>query len=332
MSGNILVIAEQKDGRVKGTTWELLTMGQRLAQDFGRGLAVVLLGNHIKNGLQELAARKVDAVYGAEHPLLENYTPEAYIKVLKNLIAEQKPYLALIAHSTQGIDFAPRLAATGNAPLISGCVGYEKEGDRPIFQRQVLNAKMNMKVAFRGEPPYFVTVQAGAYSADDVQAGSGAAPIAPVAVSLTEADVPRKVVERIAAQKGEADLTQAPIIISGGRGLGKKENFSIIFDLAKVIGGAVGASRPVVDAEWLPREYQVGSSGQTVNPKLYIACGISGAIQHLVGMQTSRCIVAINKDANAPIFKVAHYGIVDDLFKVIPALIKAVNEMKEKQV
>lgn len=332
MSGNILIVAEQKEGRAKNATWELVALGQHLAQDLGKGLGVVMLGRGLESGLRDLSLKKVDTIYSADHPRLENYTPEAYVKVLKSLIEEQKPYLVLIAHSTTGVDFAPRLSAACHALLISACVGYAKEGDRPVFIRQVFNAKLNMKMAFRGEPPYFVSVQAGAFSADDVQAGSGAAPVVPVAVNLTEADVPRKVIERIAAEKGEADLSQAPIIISGGRGLGKKENFSYIFDLAKAIGGAVGASRPVVDAEWLPREYQIGSSGQTVNPKLYIACGISGAIQHLVGMQTSRCIVAINKDANAPIFKVAHYGVVDDLFKVIPALIKAINEMKQKQV
>ena len=330
MSGNILVIAEQKDGRLKGVTWELVAAGQKLAQDLGRPLAAVVLGRDVAVAAQELAGKDLAAVYAADHPRLEDYTPEAYVKVLKELIAGQPPYLVLTAHTTQGVDFAPRLAAACDAALVSGCVGYEKAGDRPVFQRQVFNAKMNTRVAFRGGPPYFVSLQGGAFSGDDVRAG-GPAPVTAVPVSLSEAHVPRRVVERIAAEKGEVDLSQAEVIVSGGRGLGKKENFSIIFDLAKALGAAVGASRPVVDAEWLARAYQVGSSGQTVNARLYFAVGISGAIQHLVGMQTSRCIVAINKDANAPIFKVAHYGIVDDLFKVVPALIKAVNEMKAKQ-
>jgi electron transfer flavoprotein alpha subunit len=155
----------------------------------------------------------------------------------------------------------------------------------------------------------------------------GNATIAAASVQL-EGPIRRKVLERVEAPKGQADLTTAPIIVSGGRGLKQKENFQIIFELAQSIGGSVGASRPVVDAEWLPREYQIGSSGQTVSPKLYIAVGISGAIQHLVGMQTARCIVAINKDAEAPIFKIAHYGIVDDLFKVVPALTKIFNDLK----
>ena len=179
----------------------------------------------------------------------------------------------------------------------------------------------------RGEPPYVATASPGAFPADEVESGGNAQVVRlPVELQTTSQ---RKVLERVEAQKGQADLTSAPIIISGGRGLKEKQNFQLIFELAEVIGGSVGASRPVVDAEWLPREYQIGSSGQTVSPKLYFAIGISGAIQHLVGMQTSRCIVAINKDPEAPIFKVAHYGIVEDLFKVIPALTKIFKDLKQ---
>jgi electron transfer flavoprotein alpha subunit len=185
---------------------------------------------------------------------------------------------------------------------------------------------MNMKAAVRGEPPYFATASPGAFPADELKAG-GAAEIVSVPVQLSGI-ARRKTIERVEAQRGQMDLSAAPIIVSGGRGLKEKDNFKIIFELAEAVGGSVGASRPVVDSEWLPRAYQVGSSGQTVSPKLYFAIGISGAIQHLVGMQTSRCIVAINKDAEAPIFKVAHYGIVDDLFKVVPALTKIFKDLK----
>ena len=184
---------------------------------------------------------------------------------------------------------------------------------------------MNMKTAVRGGPPYFATASPGAFPADDLEAGGNAEVVKVAADSVSSR---RKILERTGVQKGKADLSSASIIVSGGRGLKQKENFDLIFELADAIGGSVGASRPVVDAEWLPREYQVGSSGQTVSPKLYIAVGISGAIQHLVGMQTARCIVAINKDPEAPIFKVAHYGIVDDLFKVVPALTKIFKDLK----
>jgi electron transfer flavoprotein alpha subunit len=210
--------------------------------------------------------------------------------------------------------------------LIAGCVEYEKQGDHLVLTRQIFNAKMNMKTAVRGEPPYFATASPGAFPADEV-AADGNAEVEAFPVTLGGPGR-RKVVERVEAPKGKADLSSAQIIVSGGRGLKEKQNFNLIFELAEAMGGSVGASRPVVDAEWLPREYQVGSSGQTVSPKLYMAIGISGAIQHLVGMQTSRCIVAINKDAEAPIFKVAHYGIVDDLFKVVPALTKIFKDLR----
>ena len=195
-----------------------------------------------------------------------------------------------------------------------------------ILTRQIFNAKMNMKAAVRGEPPYFGNASPGAFPADEVEMG-GSAQVEKLSLDVP-APVKRRVIERVEAQKGKTDLTSAPIIVSGGRGLKQKENFALISELADAVGGAVGASRPVVDAEWLPREYQIGSSGQTVSPKLYIAVGISGAIQHLVGMQTSRCIVAINKDPDAPIFKVAHYGIVDDLFKVVPDLTRILSDLK----
>ena len=232
-----------------------------------------------------------------------------------------------MGHTTQGMDFAPRLAVRLCGPLISGCVEYEKQGERLILTRQIFNAKMNMKTLVRGEPPYFATASPGAFPGDEVESGGNAEVIVfPVQLTGTPK---RKILNRVEAPKGQTDLSSAPIIVSGGRGLKQKENFNLIFELAEAIGGSVGASRPVVDAEWLPREYQVGSSGQTVSPRLYIAVGISGAIQHLVGMQTSRCIVAINKDPEAPIFKVAHYGIVDDLFKVVPALTKIFKDLRQ---
>jgi electron transfer flavoprotein alpha subunit len=212
-------------------------------------------------------------------------------------------------------------------PLIAGCVEYEKQGDRLVLTRQIFNSKMNMKTAVRGEPPYLATASPGAFPGDEVE-GGGQAEIVQLPVSISGSSR-RKVVERVEAPKGKTDLSSAPIIVSGGRGLKEKANFTLVFELAEAIGGSVGASRPVVDAEWLAREYQIGSSGQTVSPKLYIAIGISGAIQHLVGMQSSRCIVAINKDPEAPIFKVAHYGIADDLFKVVPALTRIFKDLRQ---
>jgi electron transfer flavoprotein alpha subunit len=322
----IFVIAEHKDNKLKAITFEVLVFAQRLSKDFGQPVTAVVLGSSPEPLADELKTKKVDRVVIVEHADLAEYNPDSYVAVLKSILDQQKPFVVLIGHTTQGMDFAPRLAASLRHPLIAGCVQYEKQAERLILTRQIFNAKMNMKTAVRGEPPYFATVSPGAFPADEVETGGNAE----VVRIPAEPPAPRrKLLERIGVQKGKVDLSSAPIIVSGGRGLRQKENFHLIFELAEAIGGSVGASRPVVDAEWLPREYQIGSSGQTVSPKLYIAIGISGAIQHLVGMQTARCIVAINKDAEAPIFKIAHYGIVDDLFKVVPALTKIFKDLKQ---
>jgi len=321
----IFVIAEHKDNKLKPITTELLVFAQRVGRDFNQPITAVVLGSHTDSLANELKAKKIDRVITAENEAFETYLPDPYVETLKAIVEKEKPFLVLIGHTTQGMDFAPLLAVALRKPLIAGCVEYEKEGDRLVLTRQIFNAKMNMKTMLRGDPPYFATASPGAFPADDVESG-GNAEVVRFPVNLGGPSR-RKIVERVEAPKGKADLSSAPIIVSGGRGLKEKQNFNVIFELAEAIGGSVGASRPVVDAEWLPREYQIGSSGQTVSPKLYFAIGISGAIQHLVGMQTSRCIVAINKDPEAPIFKVAHYGIVDDLFKVVPALTKIFKDL-----
>ena len=321
----IFVVAEHKDNKLKPITSELLVFAQRLSRDFNQPVTAVVLGAGVEPLADEMKTKKIDRVMVADHPDLAEYTPDSYVGVLKPILEQEKPFVVLIGHTTQGMDFAPRLAVSMRHPLIAGCVEYEKQGDRLILTRQIFNANMNMKTAVRGGPPYFATASPGAFPADDLEAGGNAEVVKVAADSVSSR---RKILERTGVQKGKADLSSASIIVSGGRGLKQKENFDLIFELADAIGGSVGASRPVVDAEWLPREYQVGSSGQTVSPKLYIAVGISGAIQHLVGMQTARCIVAINKDPEAPIFKVAHYGIVDDLFKVVPALTKIFKDLK----
>jgi len=323
----IFVISEHKDNKFKSITSELLVFAQRVGRDFRQPVTAVVLGSGTAVLADELKNKKIDRVVTADDAQLAEYSPDPYVQVLKALFEKEKPFLVLIGQTTQGMDFAPRLAVALRKPLIAGCVEYEKQGDRLVLTRQIFNAKMNMKTTARGEPPYFATASPGAFPGDEVEGGGNAEAVTfPVEISRPPR---RKFIERVEAQKGKADLTAAPIIVSGGRGLKEKQNFNLIFELAEAIGGSVGASRPVVDAEWLPREYQVGSSGQTVSPKLYIAVGISGAIQHLVGMQTSRCIVAINKDSEAPIFKVAHYGIVGDLFKVVPALTKIFKDLKK---
>lgn len=324
----IFVITEQKDGRLKPINSELLVFAQRAARDFGQPVTVAVLGSTTAGVVHDLRGKKIDRILTADHAQLGEYNPDVYVRVLRAMLEREKPFLVIAGHTTQGMDFVPRLAVALRRPLIAGCVECEKQGDRPILTRQIFNAKMNMKTVARGEPPYLATASQGAFPGDEVEAG-GTAEVVVFPVELEAVPERRRAIERTEAQKGKADLSSAPIIVAGGRGLQQKENFNVVFELAEAIGGSVGASRPVVDAEWLPREYQIGSSGQTVSPKLYIALGISGAIQHLVGMQTSRCIVAINKDAEAPIFKIAHYGIVDDLFKVAPALTKIFKDLKQ---
>lgn len=320
----ILVVAEHQDGKLRANTAELVVFGQRVGRDLGMPVVVAVAGS---TDLDPLRTAKIDRIISLDAPGMGTYDPNLHIQGLKGLIEREKPSLVLAGHTTQGMDFMPRLAASLRKPLAAACVDYEKQGDRIVLIRQVFNGKMNLKVAPRGEGPCLATVVPGSFPADELEFG-GAPEIATLAVDMTGVVPSRKILGRTQAPRGQVDLTSAPVIVAGGRGLKQKENFSIISELADALGGAVGASRPVVDAEWLPREHQIGSSGQTVSPKLYFAIGISGAVQHLVGMQTSRCIVAINKDPEAPIFKVAHYGIVDDLFKVVPALTKLVRDLK----
>jgi electron transfer flavoprotein alpha subunit len=324
----IFVVTEHKDNRFKPITSELLVFAQRLGRDFSQPITAVIIGSGTAALSDELKAKKIDRIVTVDDAALADYDPDSYTAALKTILAKEKAFAVLIGHTTQGMDFAPRLAVGLRRPLIAGCVEYENQAGKLVLTRQIFNAKMNMRTMPRGELPYVATASPGAFPADELEAG-GNAEIVSVPVDGIAAVPRRKVLERTQAQKGKADLSAAPIIVSGGRGLKQKENFSVIFELAEAVGGSVGASRPVVDAEWLPREYQIGSSGQTVSPRLYIAVGISGAIQHLVGMQNSRCIVAINKDAEAPIFKVAHYGIVDDLFKVVPALTKIFKDLRQ---
>src|SRR5436190_776530 len=320
----ILVIAEHQSGKLRANTAELVVFAQRAGRDLGMPVVVAVAG---RADLEPLKAAKIDRIVSLEASGLETYDPSLQIQALRQLVDREKPALVIAGHTTQGMDFMPRLAAALRKPLAAACVAYEKHGDRLVLARQVFNGKMNLKTMPRGEGPYLATVVPGAFPADEMEA-DGTPEITTLTVDLSGVVRSRTIQGRTQAPKGQVDLTSAPIIVAGGRGLKQKENFSIISELADALGAAVGASRPVVDAEWLPREHQVGSSGQTVSPKLYFAIGISGAVQHLVGMQTSRCIVAINKDGEAPIFKVAHYGIVDDLFKVVPALTKLIRDLK----
>jgi electron transfer flavoprotein alpha subunit len=277
----------------------------------------------VRSAAQAVAGKQLDEVLVVDNPHLKDFTPDGYTRAIELVAAQEKPAYIVMGHDSLGWDLAGRLAARLGKPCLTDVAELRVEGGRAIFVKPVYYGKLQMDQAPRGEGPAVLTLRPSAFPADEAAAGQAA--VRDVAVSLADADVRTKVLGLLSQVKGAVDLSAAEVIVSGGRGLGKPENFKLIQDLASVLGAEVGASRPVVDAGWMPRERQVGSSGQTVSPKLYIAVGISGAMQHLVGMKGSKVIVAINKDANAPIFDIADYGIVDDLFKVVPALIEALK-------
>ena len=327
MATRIVVLGEHRDGRLKKISWEAIGLGRKLSRELGKDLCLVLVGSEI-DGL----AREVSGQSGLEVVVLANhhcrhYTPEAYCEVLAEFIRRDKPYLLLLGHSYQTMDFAPKLATMLDRALIPNCVDYRYAAGQLLWVRQVFNGKLHLQVSPKGDPPYLVSIQQGAFPA--LEEDLGALPrIDRRQASLAEGVLRRQLLEVMEAVQTKVDLSQAEIIVAGGRGLGSKEKFQLILDLASALGAGVGASRPVTDGGWLPKEHQIGSSGQTVMPRLYIACGISGAIQHLVGMSNSGCIVAINKDPFAPIFQVADYGIVGDVFQVVPKLIEIAREMR----
>ena len=323
----ILVIAEHEDDKFKPITNELTVFAQRLGRDLEKPVAAVVLGANVGALADELKDRHLDRVIQIEDPKLADYSTDGYVAALRQLIEREKPFLVLAGHTTIGYDYTPRLAAGVGRPLIAGCVDYEIQGEALLLTRPVFNAKMNMRVSLRGEPPYFATGAPGAYPGDRGRAGRqpGAGDVLRRSFRSRDPEPGgRKSSRREGA--GRSQLRRHHRL--RGEGFEEKGELQRGFrSRQKRSEGRSAPPRPVVDAEWLPREYQIGSSGQTVSPKLYFAIGISGAIQHLVGMQSSRCIVAINKDADAPIFKVAHYGIVDDLFKVVPEITKIVKEL-----
>jgi electron transfer flavoprotein alpha subunit len=267
-----------------------------------------------------LAGAKLDEVWMVEHDLLEAYTPDGFTIALKQAMAEVQPDLVLFPHTYQVRDFAPQLAASLGKGMIGDCVGYRLENGGLIFVRQMFQGRTAADVSFAGAGPWFASLQAGAFRGDQLAQGAVRAPVKSIAVKLDAAQIRSKPEVLFQETKQAVDLTQAQVLIAVGRGIKSQENIALAAQLAAALGGELCASRPICDEGWLPMDRQVGSSGQTVAPKLYLALGISGAIQHVVGMKGSRTIVAINKDAHAPIFEVADYGIVGDIFELIPAL------------
>ena len=326
MSGSVLVMMEQRGGAWNRMSWETLAAGQQLAAQIGGTVSAAVAGQGIGALANELASKKVEKIFAVEHELLGAYTADAYTAALEQLVRKASPSLVLFPHTYQVRDFAPKLATRFNQVLISDTIGFRIDSGAPVFARQLFQGKLNADVKPGGPAPHFASIQAGAFRADQLE--SGTAQVETFAPDLKPDAIRAKPDAPFRESARAVDLTAADIIVSVGRGIKEKENIPIVEELAKALGAELAASRPICDSGWLPMERQVGSSGQTVSPKVYMAVGISGAIQHLVGMKGAKTIVAINKDSNAPIFEVADYGIVGDLFEVVPALIEEVKKAK----
>jgi electron transfer flavoprotein alpha subunit len=318
----LLIIAEQRAGKLNRATWETIAFAQQVGA--GQPLAVLVPGGGAAVA-GELAAAQVAEVVTIDSPVLESYTPDGHSAALQQAIDQLKPSLVLLPHTYQTRDFAPKLAARLDRALVTDVTGFKQAGGEVAFVRPMFQGKLTADVVPQGPAPHFVTIQIGAVRADQAARGASAAPIRALTVNVDPASVRQKPEAPFQEAKQAVDLSQAERIVAVGRGIKGQEHLPLAQKLADALGAELAASRPICDAGWLPMERQVGSSGQTVSPKLYVALGISGAIQHLVGMKGSNTIVAINKDADAPIFEVADYGIVGDLFEVVPALIDAVK-------
>ena len=327
MPDTILVVVEQREGKLNRVSMETLAAAQAIAAETGSTMEAVVLGSNIDSIAREIAKVKLAKVYAIEATPLEHYTADAYVAALKQFISTKQPRLVLMPHTYQVRDFAPKLAASLARTLISDAIAYRKEGSKLVFTRQMFQGKFAADVSFSCDPPHFATFQAGAYRADKVEMGSGA-PVEKVAAQVDAATIRVKPLEIFKEAKQAVDLTQAEIIVSVGRGIKEPKNIALAKALAEALGGEIAASRPICDSGWLPMDRQIGSSGQTVAPKLYLALGISGAIQHIVGMKGARSIIAINKDAEAPIFEIADFGVVGNLFDIVPALTEEVRKAK----
>ena len=317
----ILLIAEHGRGELNRATWETVAAAQLLAKRLG-GLPIkIVVPGGSDPVAQELAAAGVGDVVTLANPALEPYTPDGYVIALATAMASLSPQFVVAPHTYQARDFMPALAARLNKPLITDVTALAGSADAPSFLRPMFQGKLAAEVRPDGDPPYFVTFQIGAFRADQVQRGSSPANVSTVEVAVDRSAIRQTPEAPFQEAQRAVDLSQAPRIVAVGRGIKSQEHLPLAESLAKALAAELAASRPICDSGWLPMERQIGSSGQTVAPKLYLALGISGAIQHLVGMKGSRTIVAINKDPDAPIFEVADYGIVGDLFEIVPAIV-----------
>lgn len=325
MSNGILVFIENKGGIANRSSFEAIAAAQSFGSQLGQPVSAVVLGADVAALAQELAAYDIARVICVNDPKLAEYTPDAYADALEQIVKQADPSLVFLTHTYQVRDFAPKLAARFHKSLISDCIRAKADNGKVGFTRRIFLGKLDADVSSDGEAPVFATFQTGAYRPDQATKG-GSAAVENVTVQIGEV---RMIPEAPFQEAKQAvDLTKAEVIVAVGRGIKNKDNLVLAEKLAEVLGGDLAASRPICDAEWLPIDRQIGSSGQTVAPKLYVALGISGAIQHLVGMKNSGTIVAINKDPEAPIFDISDYGIVGDLFEAVPVLTEEIKKIK----
>jgi electron transfer flavoprotein alpha subunit len=325
MSNGILVFIEHKSGTLNKTSLEAIAAGQKLGGETGQSLTAVVLGSGAQSLAQDVSGYDLAKVIYVDHAQLAEYTPDAYAGAMEHVVRAVDPQYVIMSHTYLVRDFAPKLAARFGKGMISDCIRMNVDGGKVTFTRRIFLGKLDADVVADNEAPLFVTFQSGSFRPDQAVKGSGAAVEempAPVGEVRMKPEAPFQ------ESKQAVDLTKADIIVAVGRGIKNKDNIALAEKLAEVLGGDLAASRPICDAEWLPIDRQIGSSGQTVAPKLYIALGISGAIQHLVGMKNSQTIVAINKDPEAPIFDIADYGIVGDLFEALPVLTEEIRKLK----
>ena len=328
MADTILVVVEQREGKLNRVSWETIAAGQAIAAATGWTLEAAVVGSGPGSIATEVAAKRVTKVYAVESAKLEPYTPDAFAAALKQFLTSKQPKLVLMPHTYQVRDFVPKLATAMGRTVISDCIGYKHESGKLVFTRQMFQGKLAADASFTSDAPWFVTFQNGSFRGDKAEAAASAAPVETVSVEIADGVIRNKPQEVFKEAKQAVDLTQAEVIVAVGRGIKEQKNIEIAKQLADALGGDLAASRPICDSGWLPMDRQIGSSGQTVAPNLYLALGISGAIQHIVGMKGSRAIIAVNKDSEAPIFEIADYAIVGNLFDIVPPLIEEVKKAK----
>jgi electron transfer flavoprotein alpha subunit len=318
----ILVVAEQREGKLNRASWETMVA----AQQAGGPIKIAIAGSGVDAVANELAAADAAEIIVADNAALKDYTADGFVRALQALVEAETPAHVFLPHTYQTRDFAPALAARAGRPLVTDCVAVRKSGDRLTFVRPMFQGKLQADVVLEGPAPHFATFQIGAFRVDAVRRGGSAAPVRKATIAIDAASIRQQPEAPFKEAKQAVDLSQAERIVAVGRGIKGKEHLALAQQLAQAMGAELAASRPICDAGWLPMDRQIGSSGQTVAPKVYVALGISGAIQHLVGMKGSRTIVAINKDPEAPIFEIADYGIAGDLFEVVPAMIAELSK------